>query len=184
LTTQIEINPVEAVRMAATAILEETKSGELGFDARAARLYQLNEMIVDLTPEQRNTPGMILLLDKLSDAFLHEVIKDPTPWKSRNQEYPILSAKMEERRTSKNVEETIALATYDSNKRKRSAPTRRVKTRHENYLANENTQSENKARKKRYDDFVKGRKSAITIMKVSIQSKECSGGKYLKTSVQ
>lgn len=184
MTTQIEINPVEAVRMAANAILTETKSGELGFDARVARLDQLSEMIVDLTPEQRNTPGMILLLDKLSDAFLHEVIKDPTPWKSRNQEYPILSESMRERRTSKNVEVTIAEATYDSNKRKRSAPTRRVKTRYENNLANEKIHTENKERKKRYDDFVKGRKNAVTIMKISIQSKECSGDQYFKTSVQ
>jgi len=183
LTTQIEINPVEAVRMAATAILEETKSGELGFDARVTRLDRLSEMIVDLTPEQRNTPGMILLLDKLSDAFLHEVIKDPTPWKSRNQEYPILSESMRERRTSKNVEVTIAEATYDSNKRKRSAPTRRVKTRYENNLANEKIHSENKERKKRYDAFVKGRKSAPTIMKVSINKEESVNDKYFKAQI-
>jgi len=170
--------------MAATAILEETKSGELGFDARMTRLDQLSEMIADLPPAQRNATSMILLLDKLSDAFLHEVIKDPTPWKSRNQEYPILSASMEDRRTSKNVDLAIAEATYDSTKRKRSTPTRRVKTRYENYLADENTQSENKARKKRYDDFVKGRKNAVTIMKVSIKSEECANDKYFKTSVQ
>ena len=183
MTTPIEINPVEAVRMAATAILEETKSGELGFDARLARLDQLSEMIADLTPAQRNSPNMILLLDKLSDAFLHEVIKDPTPWKSRNQEYPILSESMEERRTSKNVDFIIAEATYDSTKRKRSTPTRRVKTRHENYLANENTQSENKARKKRYDDFVKGKKNATTIMKVSIKSEEGANDVYFKAQI-
>jgi len=169
--------------MAATAILEETKSGKLGFDDRVARLDRLSEMVVDLTTEQRNTPGMVLLLDKLSDAFLHEVIKDPTPWKSRNQEYPILSANMEERRTSKNVEETIALATYDSNKRKRSAPTRRVKTRYENNLANEKIHTENKERKKRYDAFVKGRKSATIIMKVSINKEESANDKYFKAQI-
>lgn len=174
MTTYFEVDPMTAIIDETNAIIIETKAGDLDFDARLARIDQLTALINDLDPRTRKTAKVQQILERLSDAVLYEDITDPTPWKSHHSEYPVYSETMIKRRTSKDSQMLVAEATYDTFGKNRAKPERRLRTRHEDELINARTRSENAERRKKYQDFVSGRKKVPMLLRVAVNKEDAN----------
>ncbi len=104
------------------------------------------------------------LLDRLTDLILHEDLTDSTPWKTRQSEYPFLSefqlarrkdgvhqAKKEGGQREVSLSKARSVGTDGRDRRK---PYRRERSDNEQNHVENATLARNKARQKKYDDFV------------------------------
>ncbi|WP_181349409.1 hypothetical protein [Thalassobacillus sp. CUG 92003] len=151
-----------------TKIKHDTKSGLLTREERAVLIdratqeYALAhaEHIDSLNPDK--TPIDVRmrdekLLDQLSDLMLDEELRDPTAYKIANAEYPFMSDRMIDKRTSKDTKDTA----IDKESERVSRGTRRQRTKYENSFMDRRHKAHNKAMRKRYNDFIKGRTEGV-----------------------
>lgn len=121
---------------------------------------------------QRNSSKVKTILGLLSDSLLHETLKDPTPYKSQNTEYPIHSEQQLRMRTFKNTGLDNTLLTYDSTGKNHALPLRRLRTFYEIDTIEAGAIARNEERKAKYGAFVAGKEVPL-LLKVQIK-KECS----------
>lgn len=163
---------IELFEQLAKDIVDQTEEKKLGFEERMERVEELCEMLHELDLRQRNSSKVKTILESLSDSLLHETLKDPTPYKSKNTEYPIHSERQIRMRTFKNTGLDNTLLTYDSTGKNRALPLRRFRTSYELKPIEAGTIARNEKRKAKYDAFVAGKEVPL-LLKIQIK-KECS----------
>ena len=100
--TELKPNrPLESIINEANDIIEQTKKGELDREPRLARLTELCDDLALTAEEYRNKDAIYALIERLTNALLHEELTDPTPWKSQQSEYPVYSENMLDKRSEK-----------------------------------------------------------------------------------
>jgi hypothetical protein len=123
----------------------KTKAGLLPREAR----FKAVEALVDKYVEASGKLPEVAQLDRLSTLCLYEELSDATPWKTRNNEYPIHSERQQEE-----IEKNEArLGNIESTTRNK--PTRRKRSDYENHFVNKKAQSENAERHRKYKEFTK-----------------------------
>ncbi|WP_047390944.1 hypothetical protein [Exiguobacterium sp. ZWU0009] len=163
---------IELFEQIAQDIVKRTEEKTLGFHERVEQIEELCEMLYELDFRQRNSSKVKTILGLLSDSLLHETLKDPTPYKSKNTEYPIHSDRQLRMRTFKNTGIDNTLLTYDSKGKNRALPLRRLRTFYEIDIIEAGTIARNQERKDKYDAFVAGKEVPL-LLKIDIK-KECS----------
>lgn len=125
-------------------LFERTKSGLLQRENRFKAVEQLTDEYITVNG-QRPEPEQ---LDRLSSLCLYEELTDATPWKTKNNEYPIHSARQQEEIEKNEVNMTVESTGRDK-------PVRRKRSDYENHFVNKKVQSANAERKKKYREFTK-----------------------------
>lgn len=152
--TQVS-RPLESIISEAEYIIEQTKKGELSREARIDRLTYLCEDLALTMEEYSNRDAINALIERLSNAVLHEELTDPTPWKSQHAEYPVYSESMLGARSWKDVPQDLATE-YGTDRKNHSRPVRRKRTKSELAFADRTVKSRERARKASYRAFMKG----------------------------
>jgi len=98
-----------------------------------------------------------VLLDRMSDVILDKWLRDDTPYKGRDEEYPFLSERQLERRRSKEVPLSFLADTLDLDGVDRRKPTRRIKSKREKAYLDRKTKSRNRERKRAHEEFKSGK---------------------------
>lgn len=163
---------IELFEQIAKDIVKRTEEKTLRFHERVEQIEELCEMLYELDFRQRNSSKVKTILGLLSDAVLHETLKDPTPYKSKNTEYPIHSDRQLRMRTFKNTGIDNTFLTYDSKGKNRALPLRRLRTFYEIGIIETGTTGRNEERKAKYDAFVSGKEVPL-LLKIQI-TKGCS----------
>lgn len=163
---------IELFEQIAQDIVKRTEEKTLGFHERVEQIEELCEMLYELDFRQRNSSKVKMVLELLSDAVLHETVKDPTPYKSKNTEYPIHSERQIRMRTFKNTKLDNTLLTYDHKGKNQALPLRRFRTSYELKPIEAGTIARNQERKDKYDAFIAGKEVPL-LLKIDIK-KECS----------
>lgn len=135
----------------ATAILRDTKAGEL---PRIARLDRLHALCRDLAL-YRHLAGYDALIERLTNSIFHEDFTSRLSNKG-NEEYPIHSEHQLARRGAA-LSPLDDKAPYDTKGNAHWPSTRRPRTVYEMTLLDRQAQKRNKARCKVYRDFVNGK---------------------------
>lgn len=146
---------LESIINEANEIIEQTKKGELDREPRMARLTELCDDLALTAEEYRNKDAIYALIERLTNALLHEELTDPTPWKSQQSEYPVYSESMLGARSWKDVPQDLA-SEYGTDKKNYAKPTRRKRNKSELAFADRNVKSRERARKASYRAFIKG----------------------------
>lgn len=121
----------------------------------------LTDTYVEETGERPDT----LTLDRMASLILRYDLTDPTPWKTRNTEYPTESDRQIKDYYSGlqgNIPETMA-----SDKTVHELPTRRERTWYENTYVESRTKARNKERRKRYNAFKRGDIPGVLNVKIN-----------------
>ncbi|MNV56442.1 hypothetical protein D3C71_1487260 [compost metagenome] len=79
------------------------------------------------------------LMDRLTDAVLHEEITDPNPHKIAHTEYPFMSERQLDLRRDREASEGAAL-THGADGKNHREPSKRKRTGYENYYVEKNAQ--------------------------------------------
>ncbi|GAA0373098.1 hypothetical protein GCM10008933_00080 [Paenibacillus motobuensis] len=100
---------------------------------------------------QRPSPVSVdtALLDRLTDALLHEELTDERPDKMTLEEYPIMSEHQEERRRDNEYADVLA-ESYDSSGKNRAEPVRRIRIARERYFVDQLASRQNRERNAQY----------------------------------
>lgn len=135
----------------ATAILQQTKAGEL---PRPDRLTRLHALCRDLAL-YRHLAGYDALVERLTNSVFHEEFTSTYRDKA-NEEYPIHSPRQLETR-ERELSPLDDKAPYDTRGVAHWPSTRRPRTIYEMTSLDKQAQKRNKARCKVYRDFVNGK---------------------------
>lgn len=122
---------------------------------------QIIENLTECAPETPDNKQ----LERLANAILHEELTDNTAWKSRHNEYPIMSdTQIARRREGKHKRKTEGLdreislskaETVDATRKDNRIPVRRERSNNENIYMDEAVKSRNADRKKKYSEFTR-----------------------------
>ncbi|OIN67407.1 hypothetical protein BLD48_05825 [Exiguobacterium sp. KRL4] len=154
--TELKPNrPLESIINEANEIIEQTKKGELDRGPRMDRLTELCDDLALTAEEYRNKDNIYALIERLTNALLHEELTDPTPWKSQQSEYPVYSENMLDKKSQKNVPQELA-SEYGMDRKNHGRPVRRKRTKSELAFADRTVKSRERARKASYRAFVQG----------------------------
>lgn len=122
----------------------------------------LLEKILVVTAEERKRRVNEVLanepdadLNRLSDVLLYDKLYNPSKYKMRDEEYPILSEYQFDRRDNRESAVGDDIENSPSDGRKHMKPTRRVRTDYENRFVDKKAKIRNKERKQRYNEFTK-----------------------------
>lgn len=154
--------PLESIISEADYIIEQTKKGELSREDRIDRLTYLCEDLALTAAEYSNKDAIYALIERLSNAVLHEELTDPTPWKSQHSEYPVYSENMLDKKSQKNVPQELS-AEYGTDRKNYGRPVRRKRTKSELAFADRVVKSRERARKASYRAFVKGEEVPVRL---------------------
>lgn len=154
--------PLESIISEAEYIIEQTKKGELPREERIDRLSYLCEDLALTAAEYSNKDAIYALIERLSNAVLHEELTDPTPWKSQHAEYPVYSENMLNQKRWKDAPQEAA-ADYGTDRKNHAKPVRRKRTNSELAFANRAVKSRERARKASYRAFMKGEEVPVRL---------------------
>lgn len=108
----------------------KTKAGEFGLGDRQVRISAVDDLINSFVEFTGKIPKPTQL-DRLSSLILREELTDPTPWKTRNTEYPIHSER-QEKGINDNEVGLLAAENYDTSGKNQNYPKRRKRSKAEN----------------------------------------------------
>jgi hypothetical protein len=94
-------------------------------------------------------------LNRLSDVLLYDKLYNPSKYKMRDEEYPILSEYQFDRRDSRESPVGDEIENSPADGRKHTKPTRRQRTEYENRFVDKKAKIRNKERKETYREFTK-----------------------------
>jgi hypothetical protein len=125
-------------------LFERTKAALLPREERFKAVDELTDEYI-AKKGQRPEPEQ---LDRLASLCLYEELTDATPWKTRNNEYPIHSERQQEEIEKNEVNMAVESTGRDK-------PVRRKRSDYENHFVNKKSQSANAERKRKYREFMK-----------------------------
>jgi hypothetical protein len=136
---------IEQFNEAIDALWTETKAGLLPREMRFKVIEELTDNYIETSGNLPDTAQ----LDRLATLCLYEEVTDSTPWKTRNNEYPIHSDRQQEEieKNEVNVGNVHSVT--------RDKPVRRKRSDYENHFVNKKAQSDNAERNKKYREFTK-----------------------------
>ena len=127
----------------------QTKAGKLPRADRFAAIERLTDEYIAATG-RRPDPAQ---LDRLATLCLYDEISDNTPYRIKNTEYPIMGDRLFNERSAKNV----PLKSTDYEQERKLTGSRRKRHKSENAYIDRTVKAKNKERRKRYNDFVRGK---------------------------
>lgn len=130
-----------------------TKAGKLPRADRFAAIERLTDEYIDATG-RRPDPSQ---LDRLATLCLYDEITDSTPYRIQNTEYPIMGDRLFNERSAKNV----PLKSTDHEQERKLTGSRRKRHKSENAYIDRTVKAKNKERRKRYNDFVRGKTEGV-----------------------
>jgi hypothetical protein len=140
----------------------QTKAGKLPRADRFAAIERLTDEYIAATG-RRPDPAQ---LDRLATLCLYDEITDSTPYRIQNTEYPIMGERLFNERSAKNV----PLKSTDYEQERKLTGSRRKRHKSENAYIDRTVKAKNKERRKRYNDFVRGKTEGV--LRVAIKETE------------
>ncbi|KKB71878.1 hypothetical protein [Bacillus sp. TH008] len=135
-----------------TELQQRTKAGELD---RIERIKEINALVEAYHDSVGKSPDSAAL-ERMANLIIYEELSDPHPDKMAREEYPIMSETQREERIKSEASEKLA-EEYGADGRNYKVPTRRKRSSYESKFVDKAARSRNKERRKRYNDFVKGK---------------------------
>ncbi|MEK4267930.1 hypothetical protein [Bacillus sp. FSL W8-0940] len=135
-----------------TELQQRTKAGELDRIERIEEITALADAYFDAVGEHPDS----IALERMANLIIYEELSDTNKNKMKNDEYPIMSERMEKTRRSGETSEKMA-EEYDEFGKNQGKPARRRLSTYEGIQMDRCAKARNKERRKKYLDFVKGK---------------------------
>jgi hypothetical protein len=144
---------IEQFNEAIDALWTRTKAGLLPREARFKAIEEMTDKYIEASGKLPDTAQ----LDRLATLCLYEEVTDDTPYRIANTEYPIMGDRMFEERSARNV----PINARDKEHERKSAGNRRQRSQYENANIDRTVRSENRARRKKHNDFINGKTAGV-----------------------